>query len=121
LRTVYVDTYLNHAVPGTPDLNTMKNHVGVAMALIRENNFSKWQSVFRDPDAEPVDPDADADGQMARLIEACNLLPGMDNLNLLALTTSPDVFFEVLCSNIRNELLAYQGWLNKIDNAHLNF
>jgi Reverse transcriptase (RNA-dependent DNA polymerase) len=47
-------------------------------------------------------------------------LPDPELLNNIPLTTSNDIFFEVLTQCLMNNLKSFQGWLRKLHNARLN-
>jgi hypothetical protein len=110
------DTYLNHADPDTPNLAIFKTNLGLALQCIRSINNLDWSLQVMD-NAPAADQRG---GLLRRLNELVDLLPGTDTLNDFTLTTTDDIFFETLCFNLRNEILGFQGWLKKLENAKLN-
>jgi exonuclease III len=113
--TNVVDTYLNHSRNDTPNLNIFKSDLGRALQVIRDINQYDWQAVVQDEELPP----AGRINLLARLEEYIGRLPSTEVLNNLSLTAPPDTFFEILCSNLKNELLGLQGWLKKIEKGKL--
>jgi hypothetical protein len=110
------DTYLNHSEPDTPNLLNYKNSLGRVFQSIREINRLDWRSQLEGEHHLAAERELLA-LQLAREAEA---LPGIETLNDFNLTTTPDIFFEILCGNLKNELLGFQGYLIKLENAKLN-
>jgi hypothetical protein len=48
-------------------------------------------------------------------------LPEPENLNELGLLCTNDIFLEVLMGNIRNSLVSFQTWLQKLENSKVSF
>jgi hypothetical protein len=111
-----IDTYLNHAAPHTPLLVEYKIVLGRLLQAMREVNNLDWQQ-----QVEGVPPNVDERDRLLQLLsELAEALPGMEILNEFDLTTTPDTFFEILCSNLRHEILGFQGFQKKLENAKLN-
>jgi hypothetical protein len=106
----------NHAVQNTVGLNEMKNCLGLSLALVRNLNNLDWEI--------EINNNVQLQGQRGVILQqlktAVERLPGIDTLVGLNLTTTPDIFFEILCSNLHNEILGFQGWVNKLGNAKVN-
>jgi Reverse transcriptase (RNA-dependent DNA polymerase) len=117
VKCASIDCYLNHADPDTIGLNEKKNALGNTMTLIRQLNDLDWICNLADHDEVR---EAARDGLTQQLDAALQLLPGTDDLDNLILNTDPDIFFEVLCINIKNELMSFQGWLKKLESCKLN-
>jgi hypothetical protein len=117
VRTGTVDSYLNHADPDTVNLETHKINLGRTLQLIRNYNDiifaleTEGRTIARIEELDRINAD---------LTLAINTLPRLDNLDGIRLTTDPDIFFEVLCMNIKNNLLSFQGWLKKTEKINLN-
>jgi hypothetical protein len=105
-----VDCYLIHAAPDTPGLDGMRTAVGNTLLIIRELNDLDWKIELEGNTAERSDEKQLLCGL---LDNAMQVLPDFSYLDRLILTTDPDVFFEVLCSSLKNALISFQGWLKK--------
>jgi hypothetical protein len=110
------DTYFNHADPGTDNLVNLKTILGHAMSKICELNNLDWDAQIQNV---PV-PEQQRNNLLGELAEAIARLPGIDTVSEFDLTCDPDTFFEVLCANLKNELLGFQSYLKKLENAKLN-
>jgi hypothetical protein len=55
--------------------------------------------------------------ELYRLLES---LPEPHHFNEIELMCAPDVFLEVLMGNIRNSLLSFQAWIQKVKMAKIN-
>jgi hypothetical protein len=49
-----------------------------------------------------------------------NTLPDPERLNEIELTCTPDIFLEILMGNIRNSLISFQFWQQKVKTARAN-
>jgi hypothetical protein len=117
VRTATVDAYLNHADPNTPDIDRLKINVGTSLQLIRDlNNTLSLLELEGRTDAGL----AKLDRINNDLMTAINNLPRLDDLNNIALLSTPETFFEILCMSIKNNLLSFQGWLKKNEKINLN-
>jgi exonuclease III len=123
IQTCVIDTTLNHACPETPNIDRFKNIIGNCLETIRNINDldlnRRCQEVEQDAGPDPALGIARAD-LISRLDLLLRALPTNDELSIINLTTTPEIFFEILCMNLRNELLSHQGWLKKLDNVCLN-
>jgi hypothetical protein len=116
LLSSITDTYLNHSEPDTPNLLDYKNSLGRVFHSIREINRLDWRMKLEGEQHLAAERDLLA----LQLARGAETLPGIETLNDFNLTTTPDIFFEILCGNLKNELLGFQGYLNKLENAKLN-
>jgi hypothetical protein len=57
---------------------------------------------------------------MEELDNLLYLLPDPHHFNEIRLTCAPDTFLEVLTGNIRNALISFQAWQQKIKMARAN-
>jgi hypothetical protein len=104
-------------VPDTIDLDRHKTNLGLALELIRNfNNITQEIAA----EGESAERRTEADRIRTALDESINRLPRLDDLNQFALNTDPDIFFEILCMSIKNNLLSFQGWLKKTENLNIN-
>jgi hypothetical protein len=108
--TSVTDTYLNHADPGTPNLNEHFTTLGRALYLIRCINNVDQEAAGAVLNEEQT---RRRDQLCTELDATISRLPGIDVLTDFALTPDPDIFFEVLCMNLKNNLCSFQGWLKK--------
>jgi hypothetical protein len=115
--TSIIDSYLNHADPDPPDADEIRHNLGRAMQLIRDINNLENQVANEGRTAER---DANLNFLRNSLEETIRILPGTDTLNNLHLSADPDAFFEVMCMNLKNNLLSFQGWLKKCENSCIN-
>jgi hypothetical protein len=99
------------------DLEGKKNLLGTAMSLMRDLN-----NIIQDAEMEGDNDVRTAERIQIRMAldNALDLLPRLDDLSNITLVPDPHVFFEVLCMNIKNNLLSFQGWLTKTENLKLN-
>jgi exonuclease III len=110
-----LDTYTNHAVPDTPNLNMIKNNLGILLQSIRNLNDLDWRIEIQNGGNM-----GNREEIIQQISHQVSLLPDLEMVDNFTLTTDPDIFFEVLCSNLRNEILGFQGWIKKLENAKLN-
>jgi hypothetical protein len=111
-----VETYLQHAVRDQPGLDREAGllHVGHIVDLIRQANDIEFDMAFNNYTANNELRLADLNTEIEMEI---NDLPDPDLLNDISLTCNPDIFLEVLMSNIRNTLISFQAWVNKTKSA----
>jgi exonuclease III len=113
------DTYLNHAVPESANLQVFKQNTGNCINLIRDLNNLEFtiQSSSDDPDPALV---AEKEALQLNFDTAMRQLPGIDVLTDLNLSADPDTFFEILTMNLKNDLLSFQGFLKKMESCSIN-
>jgi exonuclease III len=117
VTTSITDTYLNHAAPDTVNLAVHQRMLGTAFQLIRDLN-----NLEQEIEMEGISEQRTRTGEQLReqLDFALRSLPGTETLINLNLTADPDIFFEVLCSNLKNNVCSFQGWLKKIETCSTN-
>jgi hypothetical protein len=110
VRIGTVDAYLNHAAPDTINLDNHKLNLGNSLNLRRNLN-----NITQDLEAEGRTAERleELDRIQTALTASLNTLPRLDDLKTVNLTADLDVFFEILCINLKNHLLSFQGWLQK--------
>jgi exonuclease III len=115
--TSVTDSYLNHADPNTVNLENHKICLGNALRILKNIN-----DLENEIELEGENADRAARGTTLRedLEYAMRSLPGMDLLCQLNLVPDPDIFFEVLCMNLKNNLCSFQGFLKKTENCSIN-
>jgi hypothetical protein len=92
--TSITDTYINHAAPGTPNLNEHSQVLGRAMYLIGCINNLEQEAATAAMNEEQT---RRRELLQAELDGAISTLPGIDNLVEFALDAEPDVFFLRYC------------------------
>jgi hypothetical protein len=117
VRIGTVDAYLNHATPDTINLDNHKLNLGNSLNLIRSLNNITQVLEAEGRTAERLE---ELDRIQTALTASLNTLPRLDDLQTFNLTADPDVFFEILCINIKNNLISFQGWLQKTERINVN-
>jgi hypothetical protein len=114
------ETYLHHADPHQPDVDVGEGllHVGRLITKIMQCNEVEFKLAF--------DGENEADRNNLKLLQEeldhmVLTLPEPARLNEISLICDPDIFLEVLMGNIRNSVLSFQAWVQKIKNARANF
>jgi hypothetical protein len=124
VATAVVETYLHHAVqvqdPANGNFNIINfndilGNVGNVCNLIRNINNMEWKEKLEFLSPEEIQSKVRWTEELTNIV---NKFPDTATLNNLSLTTTPDIFFDVIANNIMNALKSFQGWLRKLNNAH---
>jgi hypothetical protein len=120
VATAVAETYLQHAVPDQQDIDIEEGllHVGRLIEKIKTCNEIEFNMYY---DNSGFDYSTEYEAAMLDLDDTLHSLPEPDRLDYINYSKcTPDVFLEVRMGNIRNALLSFQGWLQKIKLARTN-
>jgi hypothetical protein len=114
------ETYLHHADQHQPDVDLQEglHHISRLISKIKQCNEVEFNIAFNG------DNQVDCDNLLVYQDELdilVSTLPDPARLNEIILTCNHDTFLEVLMGNIRNSILSFQAWVQKIKNAKANF
>jgi hypothetical protein len=111
-----VETYLQHAVQDQPDVDVDEGleHIGRLIAKILQCNEIEFNLAMH---GIPSTNDANLQACHEELYALVNTLPDPTRLNEIELSCAPDIFLDVLMGNIRNSLISFQAWINKVRQA----
>jgi hypothetical protein len=112
------ETYLQHADPGTVDIELGLAQVSNIISKLRKANDLEFDIVFEESTPLREATLLGLDNEIKMLVED---LPDPENLNELGLLCTNDIFLEVLMGNIRNSLVSFQTWLQKLENSKVSF
>ena len=109
-------TYLHHAVPDQEDVDVEEGlrHVSRLISCIAKCNELEFNYAINSTPIDNRNELAENEDELRYLV---NTLPDPERLNEILLTCEADVFLDVLMGNIRNTLIGFQAWLNKLKQA----
>jgi hypothetical protein len=130
LAAIY-DTYLQHAVDceanthlltppnvhhaiGISPLQVEKEKVGNLTRLIREYN-NTYEQMSLDPNNRLIRLELAA--KNTEILLAKSLLISFENISNLALSTTADIFLEVLLGNVKGHVISFQQWVKKTEQS----
>jgi len=112
------DCYMNHTQTGVDfsdaDKELIQRQVGYGLSALKQKRDLKLERLIRG--AELADTDV-LDGVINFSV---SVVPTIEFLNNLTLTSSPDNFFEALVSVVRGEVLGFQSSYFKQKKARIN-
>jgi hypothetical protein len=116
VATAVVETYLQHAVRGQEglDLAAGLQHTSATISLIKQANDLEFEIAFSGGDVMNNYSLANLNSEVNSLVDE---YPEPDLLDDIQVTCAPDIFLEVLMGNIRNVLISFQVWIQKIKSA----
>jgi hypothetical protein len=116
VTTAVVETYLQHAVRGQEglDLAAGLQHTSTTISLIKQANDLEFEIAFSGNDGINNLALANLNSEVNSLVDD---YPEPDLLDDIQVTCAPDIFLEVLMGNIRNVLISFQVWIQKIKSA----
>jgi hypothetical protein len=116
VATAAAETYLQHAArdQGEVDIEEGLLHVGRLIEKITQCNELDFSMAFDGMSDEKTLLKARYDAELQTLVDS---LPDPDSFSELLLTCDPDIFLEVLMGNIRNSLISFQAWHQKVKMA----
>jgi hypothetical protein len=119
LATAVAETYLEHAVREQQDVDVQEGllHIGRLIEKISQCNELEFKANF---ESDPNNYSIELDDRMQELYRLLESLPEPHHFNEIELMCAPDVFLEVLMGNIRNSLLSFQAWIQKVKMAKIN-
>jgi exonuclease III len=119
VATSAAETYLLHARAEQADVDVAEGllHIGRLIEKIIQCNELEFNMNF-EPDPERYKQELDLCSSELDLL--VNTLPDPERLNEIELTCTPDTFLEILMGNIRNSLISFQVWQQKVKTARAN-
>jgi hypothetical protein len=113
-----VETYLQHAVRGQEglDLDAGLHHVAEVIRSIKQANEIEFDIAFSGSTELKL---LNLDGINAGINQLVDDFPDPDLLDDIQISCEQDIFLEVLMGNIRNVLISFQAWLQKIKGARV--
>jgi hypothetical protein len=113
------ETYLHHAIPDQEglDRDAGLQHVARVINLIRQANDLEFDLAFTGMCERKYLMLCGINTDIEMLISD---YPDPELLDDISLTCTPDIFLETLMGNIRNTLISFQAWINKISNSRIN-
>jgi hypothetical protein len=119
LATAVAETYLVHAVRDQQDVDVQEGllHIGRLIEKISQCNELEFNANF---ESDPHIYLVELDNKMQELYRLVESLPEPHHFREIELMCTPDIFLEVLMGNIRNSLLSFQAWIQKVKMAKIN-
>jgi hypothetical protein len=110
------ETHLQHAVRDQEDVDVKEGllHVGRVINKINQCNELEFKIAFDDNANDCPRDLIMCNDELTGLV---NTLPDPERFNDIVLSCNPDVFLEVLMGNIRNTIISFQAWHQKVKQA----
>jgi hypothetical protein len=110
------ETHLQHAVRDQEDVDVEEGllHVGRVINKINQCNELEFKIAFDDNANDCPRDLIMCNDELTGLV---NTLPDPERFNDIVLSCNPDVFLEVLMGNIRNTIISFQAWHQKVKQA----